>query len=67
MLLTELFGKNTRIKILEELLRYADSFLTAHEISRISDVSLKSIYIHMKQLEEIVILEVENNVMKDIN
>lgn len=59
MLLNELFGENARIKILEELLIYTDSFLTAEEISRMSDVSTKTVYIHMNQLEEIGILEVE--------
>ena len=59
VLLNELFGENARIKILEELLTYADSFLTAEEISRMADVSSKTVYIHMNQLEEIGILEVE--------
>ena len=59
MLLNELFGENARIKILEELLIYTDSFLTAEEISRTSDVSTKTVYIHMNQLEEIGILEVK--------
>ena len=36
MLLNELFGENARIKILEELLTYVDSFLTAEEISRVT-------------------------------
>lgn len=59
MLLNELFGENARIKILEELLTYVDSFLTAEEISRMADISTKTVYIHMNQLEEIGILEVE--------
>ena len=59
MLLNELFGENARIKILEELLTYADSFLTAEEISRMADVSSKTVYIHMNQLEKIGILDVE--------
>ena len=59
MLLNELFGENARIKILEELLTYVDSFLTAEEISRMAEVSSKTVYIHMNQLEEIGILEVE--------
>lgn len=59
MLLNELFGENARIKILEELLTYVDSFLTADEISRMAEVSPKTVYIHMNQLEEIGILEVE--------
>ena len=59
MLLNELFGENARIKILEELLTYEDSFLTADEISRMTGVSPKTVHIHMNQLEEIGILEVE--------
>ena len=59
MLLNELFGDNARIKILEELLTYVDSFLTAEEISRMADVSSKTVYIHLNQLEEIGVLEVE--------
>ncbi len=59
MLLNELFGENARIKILEELLTYVDSFLTVEEISRMADVSPKTVYIHMNQLENIGILEVE--------
>ena len=59
MLLNELFGENARIKILEELLTYVDSYLTAEEISRMADVSSKTVYMHMNQLEEIGILEVE--------
>lgn len=59
MLLNELFGENARIKILEELLTYVDSFLTAEEISKMANVSSKTVYIHMNQLEEIGILEVE--------
>lgn len=59
MLLNELFGETARIKILEELLAYEDSFLTAEEISRMADISSKTVYIHMNQLENIGILEVE--------
>ena len=58
-MLKELLGENARIKILEELLTYADSFLTVEEISRMADVSSKTVYIHMNQLEKIGILEVE--------
>lgn len=64
MLLDELFGENARIKILEELLTYVDSFLTAEEISGMADVSPKTVYIHMNQLEKIGILEVEKKGVK---
>ena len=47
----ELFGENARIKkILEVLLTYIDSFLTAEEISRMAVVSTKTVYIHMNQI-----------------
>ena len=64
MLLNELFGENARIKILEALLTYDDSFLTADEISRMADVSQKTVYIHMNHLEEIGMLEVEKKGVK---
>ena len=64
MILNELFGENTRIKILEKLLTYDDSFLTAGEISRMADVSSKIVHMHMNQLEEIGILEVKKNIVK---
>ena len=62
--INELFGENTRIKILEELLTYVDSFLTAEEISRMADLSSKTVNIHLNQLDEIGILEVEKNGVK---
>ena len=61
MFLKELLGENARIKIFEELLTYMDSFLTAEEISRMADVSSKTVYIQMNQLEEIGLLEIEKN------
>lgn len=60
MILSELFGENARIKILEELISNWDFFLTVEEIARMSDVSKKSVYIHMQQLNQIGILIVEN-------
>ncbi|WP_407381467.1 winged helix-turn-helix domain-containing protein [Methanobrevibacter sp.] len=59
MFLNELLGENARIKILEELLTYSDSFLTADEISRMVDISSKTVHIHMNQLEEIGMVEVK--------
>ena len=56
MILRELFGDSARIKILEELVSNWDFFLTVEEISRMSDVSKKSVYLHMEELKKIGIL-----------
>ena len=60
MLLRELFGDNARIKILEELISNWDIFLTVDEIARMSDVSKKSVYIHMEELRKIGIVIIDN-------
>lgn len=64
MILRELFGETSRIKILEELLTYSDDFLTADEIARMSDVSSKTVYVHLNQLSEIGIVEVKKGSYK---
>ena len=61
MLLRELFGDNARIKILEELISNWDFFLSVEELSRMSDVSKKSVYIHIDELNKIGLLVVENS------
>ena len=61
MLLRELFGDNARIKILEELVSNWDFFLSVDELSRMSDVSKKSVYIHIDELNKIGLLVVENS------
>lgn len=58
MILKELFGNTSRIKILEELLSKWGEFLSVEEISRMSDISRKSVYNHLNNLEEIGILEI---------
>lgn len=60
MILRELFGDNARIKILEELISNWDFFLSVDELSRMSDVSKKSVYIHIDELNKIGLLVVEN-------
>ena len=60
MLLNELFGDSARIKILEELISNWDFFLTVEEISRMSDVSKKSVYNHMAELNKIGILLIDD-------
>ena len=59
MILRELFGETSRIKILEELLAYSEQYLTAEEIARMADVSSKTVYIHLTQLSQIGIVEVK--------
>ena len=61
MLLRELFGDNARIKILEELISNWDFFLSVDELSRMSDVSKKSLYIHIDELNKIGLLVVEGS------
>lgn len=61
MLLRELFGDNARIKILEELISNWDFFLSVDELSRMSDVSKKSVYIHIDELNKIGLLVVEDS------
>lgn len=64
MILRDLFGETSRIKILEELLTYSNDFLTAEEISRMADVSSKTVYIHLNQLSEMGIVEVKKDSFK---
>ena len=56
MILRELFGEGARIKILEELISNWDFFLSVDELSRMSDVSKKSVYTHIEELNKIGIL-----------
>jgi len=53
MLLTEIFGNNSRIRILEELISKDDVYLTVSEIARMADVSKKTVYIHIAKLENL--------------
>ena len=64
MILEDLFGSTTRIKILEELLSKWGEYLSVEEISRMADVSRKSVYIHMSKLESIGLLDVKNDGFK---
>jgi len=57
MLLNEIFGNTTRVKILQELVANWGLFLNANEISRMSDVSRRATYINLKELDEIGLLE----------
>lgn len=61
MLLRELFGESARIKILEELVSNWDFFLSVEEISRMSDVSKKSVYIHIDELNKIGLLIINDS------
>lgn len=64
MSLKELFGKTDRIKILEELISNWDFFLSVDEIARMSDVSKKSVHMHMAELNKIGILIIDESSKK---
>ena len=64
MSLKELFGETDRIKILEELISNWDFFLSVDEIARMSDVSKKSVHIHINELNKIGILIVDDGSKK---
>ena len=51
-ILKEIFGDTKRVRILEELIEHAGEFLSVSEISKMSDVSKKTVYSHLYQLEE---------------
>lgn len=53
----DIFGETKRIDILEELIERWGEFLEASEISRMTDVSKKTVYTHLKQLEKIGMIE----------
>jgi predicted transcriptional regulator len=53
----DIFGQTKRIDILEELVERWGEFLEASEISRMTDVSKKTVYTHLKQLEKIGMIE----------
>ena len=59
MILKEIFGDTSRIKILEEMLIYKDEYLTAEEISRMAEVSNKTVYLHMEKLNSIGLIDIE--------
>ena len=56
MVLKEIFGDGARIKLLEELISNWGELLTAEELSRMAEVSLKSVYSHMDDLKKIGIV-----------
>lgn len=64
MSLKELFGETDRIKILEELISNWDFLLSVDEIARMSDVSKKSVHIHMNELNKRGILIVDDGSKK---
>lgn len=59
MTLEDLLGISARIKILEQLVIFNNDYLSVNEISRMADVSPKSVYTNMEQLEAIGILEIK--------
>ena len=61
MLLRELLGDSARIKILEELISNWDFFLSVDEVARMSDVSKKTVYTQVHELNKIGILIIDEN------
>lgn len=57
MILADLFGDTTRVRILEELVSNWGVYLKASEIARMGDVSEKSVYTHINKLNNIGLLE----------
>lgn len=55
-ILKEIFGDTKRVRILEELIERAGELLSVSEISRMSEVSTKTVYNHLYQLEEMGII-----------
>ena len=55
-----MFGENERIKILEELISNWNFFLTVDEISRMSDVSKKSVSDHINELDKSGLLIIDD-------
>jgi len=53
MLLTEIFGNNSRVKILEELISKEDIYLTVSELARMAEISKKTVYTHISKLEQL--------------
>lgn len=60
MVLKEIFGNGVRIKLLEELIDNWGEWLTVEELSRMADVSPKSVYSHMEDLKNIGIIVEES-------
>jgi DNA-binding transcriptional ArsR family regulator len=61
MILAELFGNTSRIKILEELIDHWGEYLKVNELARMADLSEKTVYNHLNELEKIGILNIEIN------
>ena len=57
--LKEIFGDTKRISILEELVERWGEFLKASEIVRMSGASKKTVYDHLKELNDIGLLEIK--------
>lgn len=60
-ILKEIFGDTKRISILEELIERWGEFLKASEIARMSDVSKRTVYDHLNELENIGLLETKRD------
>lgn len=50
--LKELFGDTGRVRILEELTERWGEYLSIKELARMTDISAKTVYTHVHQLED---------------
>lgn len=54
--LKEIFGDTARVRILEELAERWNEKLSASELARMTDISEKTVYNHLHQLEQVGIV-----------
>ncbi|MGB9936858.1 MAG: ArsR/SmtB family transcription factor [Methanobacterium sp.] len=68
-ILKEIFRDTKRVRILEELLERWGEYLSVAELERMTDISSKTLYTHLSELEKIglVILEPGNKSKYAIN
>jgi DNA-binding transcriptional ArsR family regulator len=57
ILLKDIFGDTSRVRILEELVENWGEYLSVAELSRMSDVTKKTVYKHLYLLEDIGMVE----------
>ncbi len=55
-ILKDIFGDTSRVRIIEELSERWSQFLSVSEIARMTDVSEKTVYTHIYQLEKLGIV-----------
>lgn len=63
-MLEDIFGNSQRIKILEELVSNWDIFLSADEMSRMSDISKNIVNVHINDLNKTGLLVFDGDKFK---